>query len=130
MVYNTGSQVPYSVVSSLEDQCAGGKKPKLYCNKGDSLFVLSYSKPVYIVHGKNGRFPILKSQTKEVMINTPEILIQKIKEVDSRMSYGFPTVFVKGILESKDVLFQSEFAEKLKASTVRESIKNEILELL
>jgi hypothetical protein len=114
----------------LEDQYGGGKRHKLYCNKGDSLFVLSFSKPVYIVFGKHGAFPILISQTKEIMISTPEILIEKIREVDSRMPYGFPIEFVKAISESKGSEFQNEFAQKLKVSSVRESLKNEILEKL
>jgi hypothetical protein len=121
-----------SVVSSLEEEISGGnsKSKKKYCDKGDTLFVLSNSKPVFIVFGKYGAFPILESQTKEIMISTPEVLIEKIKEVDSNMSHSFPVEFVKAIVESKDSVFQSEFAEKLKSSTVRDLLKTEILNQL
>ena len=124
MVFNKKFASDYSVVSSLEDQYSGGKNKKEYCKKGDSLFVLSNNGNVLIVFGKNGGFPIRTEETKEIMINTPEELISKIKEVDMKMSYGFPIEFVLGIISNKP--WKTEFMEKLENSNVRLTLKNEI----
>ena len=125
MVFSICSQVSYTV-ASLGDEYSGGKVKKEYCKKGDTLFVISDKGNVLIVYGKNGRFPILKSNVKEIMIQSPEELINRIKEVDLKMSYGFPIEFVLGITENKP--WESEFVEKLRKSDVRASLKKEILE--
>lgn len=128
MVYSDQVASTFIVVTSLVDQYSGGKEKekKEYCKKGDTLFVISNRDNVLIVFGPNGRFPILTNETKEVMINTPEALIKSIKEVDSKMNYGFPIEFVFGILENKP--WKDEFFTKLKDSDVRKLLKEEILE--
>jgi hypothetical protein len=116
------------VVSSLEDEYSGGKEKRVYCKKNDPLFVTMDSGNVQIVFGKYGYFPILTSKIKEIMVSSPEELIEKIKTVDSRMTYGFPTDFVLGILETKE--WKEEFVDKLTKSDVRKSLKEDILKRL
>lgn len=88
--------------------------------------VVSDRDNVLIVFGKNGFFPIHTANTKQVMITGPQDLINRIKEVDLKSAYMFPTEFVLGITENKP--WESEFVEALKKSDVRLSLKNEILE--
>lgn len=116
----------FPVVRSSENEYSGGKTRKEYCKKGETLFVTADKENVLIVFGPNGRFPILKSNTQEIMIQNPQDLINRIKDVDLKMSYGFPVEFVLGITENKP--WESEFVEALKKSDVRLSLKNEILE--
>jgi len=125
MVLGTSSQVSYTVVSALSDEYSGGKARKEYCKRGESLFVISDTGNVLIVFGPNGRFPILKSNTQEEMIQNPQDLINAIKAVDLKSAYMFPIEFLMGVLENKS--WKNDFIEDLKKSDVRASLKNEIL---
>lgn len=124
MVFKSGHKC-FTVVSSAEDEYSSGKTKKLYCKKNDLLLVVSDRDNVLIVYGSNGFFPILTSNTKTVMIDTPDKLINTIKTVDLKMSHCFPTEFVVGITENKP--WENEFVEALKSSDVRASLKREIL---
>jgi len=114
-----------SVSFSLKDQFSGGKEKRVYCKKGEAFFVTVDNGNVQIAFGKNGYFPILTSSIEKIMISSPEELINKIKEVDSKMSYGFPIAFVTGIISNKP--WKEEFIEKLKKSDVRPVLKTDIL---
>jgi len=126
MVFSNHLASGYSVVTALVDEYSGGKARKEYCKKGDVLFVISDRNNVLVVFGKNGFFPILTVNTKEIMVTSPEDLINKIKETDLKTSYCFPVDFIIGITENKP--WEAEFVEKLKISDVRASLKKEIIE--
>jgi hypothetical protein len=117
----------YQATEDISSRFNSGKKPRIYCTKGETLFPLTNG-DLLIVASKKDVFSVRKEKLRKIDM-TPSKLIVTIKDVADNPHINantFPYDFVIGITENKP--WEKDFIEMLKKSDIEETIKQNLIQ--
>lgn len=118
----------YQATKDISSRVNSGKKPRIYCRRGETLIPLTDKEPI-IVATKTEVFSVIKEEIKRTEMGLQK-LISAVKDVSNNphiTAKTFPYAFVTGITEGKE--WEKEFVEALKKSDIDKEIKQKLIEI-